>query len=76
MDQLLAFNGFDVLNNAGHIANREMEQIVAERYLVFDARRKAEEAAAADREDMAELESLEAQVKSRKAKRRLPKDGE
>lgn len=74
VDQLLAFNGFEVLDNIGHVANREMEQIVAERYLVFDARRKAEEAMAADHEDMAELETMEALVKSRKSKKRPPKE--
>ena len=68
VDQLLAFNGFEVLNNAGHVANREMEQIVAERYLVFDARRKAEEAAAADREDMAELYTFDVQIINRHPK--------
>ena len=68
VDQLLTFNGFEVLHNAGHVANREMEQIVAERYMTFDARRKAEEAAAADREDMAELEAMEARVIRKRGK--------
>ena len=68
VDQLLAFNGFEVLHNAGHVANREMEQIVTERYMTFDARRKAEEAAAADREDMAELEEVEARVIRKRGK--------
>lgn len=68
VDQLLTFNGFEVLHSAGHVANREMEQIVAERYMTFDARRKAEEAAAADREDMAELEAMEARVIRKRGK--------
>lgn len=74
VDQLLTFNGFEVLNNTGHVANREMEQTVAERYLVFDAGRKAEEALAADRDDMAELETVEALVKSSKSKKRPPEE--
>jgi len=65
---LLAFNGFEVLNNAGHVANREMEQVVAERYMTFDAKRKTEDAAAADREDMEELEAMEARVIRKRGK--------
>ena len=68
VNQLLTFNGFEVLRNAGHISNQEMERIVSERYMVFDARRKAEEAAAADREDMAELEAMETRVIRRRGK--------
>ena len=68
VDQLLTFNGFEVLHNAGHVANREMEEVVAERYMTFDARRKAEEAAAADRQDMAELEAMEARVIRKRGK--------
>ena len=43
-----------------------MEQIVGERYLAFDARRKAEDAAQADRDDLAELENMEKVVAKRK----------
>ena len=68
VNQLLAFNGFEVLHNAGHISNQEMERIVSERYMVFDARRKAEEAAAADREDMEELRAIEARVIRKRSK--------
>jgi len=68
VDQLLIFNGYEVLQNAGHVTNAEMERIVEARYMVFDARRKAEEAAAADREDMEELRAIETRV-SRKRKK-------
>ena len=62
VDQLLIFNGFDILSNTGKITNKDMEQLVGERYMVFDARRKKADAEAADREDMAELNEIEAAV--------------
>ena len=62
VDQLLTFNGFDILPNTGKISNKDMEQLVGERYMVFDARRKKADAEAADREDMAELNEIEAAV--------------
>ena len=62
VEQILTMNGFEVLNNTGHISNKEMEQIVEARYAVFDSRRKADAAAEADREDMAELDAFEAQI--------------
>ncbi len=62
VEQILTMNGFEVLNNTGHISNKEMEQIVEARYAVFDSRRKAEAAAEADLEDMAELDAFEAQI--------------
>ncbi|MBR4666064.1 MAG: virulence RhuM family protein [Lentisphaeria bacterium] len=66
VDQLLTFNGFDILSNTGKISNKDMEQIVGERYMVFDARRKKADAEAADREDMAELSEIEAAVISKR----------
>lgn len=66
VDQLLTFNGFDILSNTGKISNKDMEQIVGERYMVFDARRKKADAEAADREDMAELNEIEAAVISKR----------
>ena len=62
VDQLLTFNGFDILPNTGKISNKDMEQLVGERYMVFDARRKKADAEAADREDLAELNEIEAAV--------------
>ena len=62
VESILTLNGFDVLNDTGHIRREDMKQIVAARYEEFDARRKAEAAAAADEEDMAELTDIEAQI--------------
>ena len=60
------FNDYEVLQGAGSISQKAMEQIVRERYLAFDARRKAEDAAQADRDDLAELENMEKMVAKRK----------
>lgn len=66
VNQLLTFNDYEVLQDAGSISQKAMEQIVGERYLAFDARRKAEDAAQADRDDLAELENMEKMVAKRK----------
>ena len=66
VNQLLMFNDYEVLQGAGSISQKAMEQIVGERYLAFDARRKAEDAAQADRDDLAELENMEKMVAKRK----------
>ena len=66
VNQLLTFNDYKVLQGAGSISQKAMEQIVGERYLAFDARRKAEDAAQADRDDLAELENMEKVVAKRK----------
>ena len=66
VNQLLMFNDYEVLQGAGSISQKAMEQIVGKRYLAFDARRKAEDAAQADRDDLAELENMEKMVAKRK----------
>lgn len=68
VDQLLTFHGFEILPNTGKISNKEMEQIVGERYMVFDARRKKQDAEEADRQDMEELKTIEANVTGRHSK--------
>ncbi|MDO4575259.1 MAG: virulence RhuM family protein [Planctomycetia bacterium] len=65
VEQLLTFNGYDVLKGTGSISNQEMERVVGERYVTFDAQRKALEAAAADQDDMAELEEIEKRIRKR-----------
>ena len=66
VNQLLTFNDYKVLQGAGTVSQKEMERIVGERYHTFDVRRKAEEAAQADRDDLAELERMEKVVARRK----------
>lgn len=66
--QIIASNGFPLLNGAGSISHAHMEQEVGTRFLDFDQRRKAEEAQAADAQDEAELKALENKIKHRKGK--------
>lgn len=68
VEQLLTFNGYNVLHGTGSISNQDMERIVEERYITFDTQRKSMDAALADREDMAEmakLEDIEKQIRKR-----------
>lgn len=65
VNQLLEFNGFEILNNAGLISNNDIKTIESERYEVFDQRRKAEAAKQADWEDLQELKLLEELLRNR-----------
>ena len=65
VNQLLEFNGFEILNNAGLISNNDIKTIESERYGVFDQRRKAEAAKQADWEDLQELKLLEELLRNR-----------
>ena len=66
VNQLLEFNGFEILDNSGSISNNDMKAIVSERYEVFNQRRKAEAARQADLEDLQELKLLEESITLRK----------
>ena len=66
VNQLLEFNGFKVLNNAGSISNNDMKVIVSKRYDEFNRRRKAEAAKQADLDDLQELKLLEESIVARK----------
>ncbi len=59
VDRMLAFNDRPVLRGSGAVGHDDMVQIIHERYDTFDSRRRAEEAKAADAEDLAELEKWE-----------------
>lgn len=65
VDQIVASNGFPVLNHAGAISSDQMKQETTELYVDFDQRRKTEEAREADRKDEADLKKLEDQLKRR-----------
>lgn len=65
VDQILASNGFPVLNHAGTISHAQMESSTTALYLDFDQRRRAQDAAQADAQDEAELKALEAAIKRR-----------
>ena len=66
VDKLLMLNDFPVLNGSGTVSRVEMEQIVGGRYDELDAKRRAQEALAADQEDMKELEDIEKKIAQKK----------
>jgi hypothetical protein len=58
VDKLLTFNDKPILSTTGRISHAQMEQQMGEVYAQFDARRKAEQAIAADETDLQELNEL------------------
>jgi hypothetical protein len=66
IDQIVTSNGFPLLAGAGGISHEQMEATTGALYLEYDARRKKQEALAADQADEAELKSIEAKLKKRK----------
>ncbi|EGF91395.1 virulence protein [Asticcacaulis biprosthecium C19] len=64
VDRLLEFNDKPVLQTKGGISHAQMEAKVAQIYQEFDARRKKEDAARADEDDLSELQQIEDSVKS------------
>jgi hypothetical protein len=63
--QIIASNGFPLLSGAGGVGHAQMEQQVEGLFVGYDQRRKAQERAAADADDEAELKALEDKVKKR-----------
>jgi len=63
VDGMLEFNGQAVLRNAGSMSHEEMKRIAEERYRIFDRNRSLGEAAAADAEDLREIENLDKTLK-------------
>lgn len=61
----LAFNERSLLQGAGGVSREEMVRIAHERYEMFDAKRRVDEARLADAEDIKELEQIE-QVSKKK----------
>lgn len=57
VDKLLEDHDVPLLVSSGKVSRRQMEERVNDIYTAFDARRKKSDAAAADREDLAELEA-------------------
>lgn len=66
IDRIIAFNDKEVLSHKGTVSNAQMEKKAEAIYLAFDNKRKADDAAAADRQDIEELKQLENQLKTRK----------
>ncbi|HOB67316.1 virulence RhuM family protein [Ottowia sp.] len=68
VDQIITSNGFPLLTHAGTVSHAQMEARTGELYVQFDHDRKRREAIAADQQDEADLQALEAQLKRRPKK--------
>jgi hypothetical protein len=68
VDQIITSNGFQLLAHAGSISHEQMENKTNALYLVYDQRRKKQEAREADQQDEAELKALENKIKHRPKK--------
>ncbi|AEG02568.1 virulence RhuM family protein [Methylomonas methanica] len=62
VDRLLEFNDRPALQSAGSISHAAMKTIAEHRFDDFDAKRRADEAMAADAEDLKALEQLEQEL--------------
>ncbi|MGL5262590.1 MAG: virulence RhuM family protein [Bacteroides sp.] len=58
VDKILDFAEYPILQSAGSISNESMKVIVSKIYDEFNARRKHEEAIAADQKDLSELRNM------------------
>ena len=66
VDKLLTFNDKPILASTGRISHAQMEQQVHSVYEQFDARRKSEQAIAADAQDLEELKDVAKAVTQKK----------
>ncbi len=69
LDTFLSFNERDVLTHAGGLRMDVAQKLADERFLVFDANRRAAEALAEDEADIAALEEMEKSAKKGRKKR-------
>ena len=65
VDKILVANEQPLLGNAGTVSNQMMEDFAHKVYIEFDARRKQQDAIAADAEDIQQLLELEQELKHR-----------
>lgn len=68
VDRMLASNDQPLLDGPGSVSHEEMKTIVVERYDSFDAKRRQQEAIAADAEDLKAIEDLEKDLKRKGGK--------
>ncbi len=66
LDAFLSFNERDLLSHAGKIKMEVAQNLAAERYEAFDAKRKQAEALRADEEDIAALEQIAKELEGKK----------
>lgn len=69
VDRMLASNDQPVLDGPGAVSHESMKTIATERYEDFDAKRRQQEAIAADAEDLKAIEDLEKDLKRKGGKR-------
>ena len=62
VDNLISFQGMDVLQGKGSVSNAEMESYARNVYATFDAKRKQIEAQQADEDDLKLLEDIERRI--------------
>ena len=63
VDRMLASNDQPLLDGPGSVSHEDMKTIATERYDSFDAKRRKQEAIAADAEDLKAIEDLEKDLK-------------
>lgn len=68
VDRMLSSNDQPLLDGPGSISHEAMKTIAAERYDSFDAKRRKQEAIAADAEDLKAIEDLEKDLKRKGGK--------
>tara|TARA_R110002124_G_scaffold104339_3_gene254149 strand:- start:7798 stop:8808 length:1011 start_codon:yes stop_codon:yes gene_type:complete len=66
LDKIIAFNDLQVLDNAGKISHKQMENKVRAQYEVYDEKRKKLAAEEADRIDLEDLKALEQKLRKKK----------
>lgn len=66
VDRLLEFNDYPVLEGVGSRSAEQAKTVAFERYDLFDAQRRHQDATAADLEDLRMLEEVEKEMKGRK----------
>lgn len=68
VDRMLSANDQPLLDGPGTVSHEDMKTIAAERYDSFDAKRRKQEAIAADAEDLKAIEDLEKDLKRKGGK--------
>jgi hypothetical protein len=69
VDRMLASNDQPLLDGPGSVRHEDMKTIATERYEEFDAKRRKQEAIAADAEDLKAIEDLEKDSSGREGRR-------
>jgi hypothetical protein len=65
LDNLIAFNDYEVLNNAGKTSHDNMETFVSAEYKKFEDKRKEIEKKEVEEEALKDLEDIEKEVKEK-----------